>query len=477
MVKGCKHISCLSITKLARRIEDDGITKSTTESDNLWICAICLQAFPTNTVALPHGRKHNHQIFFSTESNGFYCAICSKDVDETTLSGKMKAVLQDASVLIVEGLKRESKRTISKNDEEITSDDEVEELRRPSGLVNLGNTCFFNSALQAICAVLLEHSVDSMPDLGPIGTSLWATLQSIPITMNRTNLFKNSGKAGRHGTIVDPSPLLGAIGKRYKEFKRLRQQDSHDFIRLLFNALEDEHKPERPKRALHQELFEGVLVSRVKCKACKNVTEVEEAFLDLSLPISIEQDEVEDLSKMMQSLSTIDIRSEEEDQRDGPSIKNLLLVWGKPVLLEDENAFACENCPKLSSSEPIDAKFIYQPATQQFLLKSLPPCLIFHIQRFHVSSVGKRGIKLSKDHTHINIPLNISLSEMKDGHHMINYRLSALVIHEGSSVDSGHYVAVVRYGNDWWYASDASVRKISSPQGYNPYLVIYSRQP
>lgn len=509
MAKGCKHISCLSITKLADRLSKDGITGDLPSSSpsedasvqqDIWVCAVCLTVLPAAGPALAHSRKHNHQIFYrhltsgdeTTVSNGFYCSVCARDVEPATLTTKYRGVAEDAAKMIVEALKtapnREPVILISGDGSStVGASPQLNHAHglRPSGLVNLGNTCFLNSALQALAAVLLTQEKrfpdDEIPSTGPIGTALLGTLKAIPITETATpSLVKK--KSSRHGNIVEPSVFLGAISKRYKEFRRLRQQDSHDFLRLLFNALDDEHKEasknqkqQQQIKALHQACFGGSQLSRVTCKACQTVTEVEEAFLDLSLAIP-PVGELEGLVSHMRSLSTEDAYVPPDN--DDTTLEDMLAFWARPSQLANENAFACEHCPR----EDETAKFMYRPAILQSWLKTLPPCLILHLQRFSVSGVGKRGIRLSKNHTQIAIPEMIDLAKfMPEGHRSraqagTKYRLTALVIHEGSSVDSGHYVAVMRYGDggEWWYASDTSVKRISSPVGYNPYLVFYT---
>lgn len=496
MAKGCKHISCLSITKLTEKVQNDGLTWSPTsrtpdDVEEDWVCAVCLHVFFNGTGALAHGRKHNHQIFYKStldgkEGSGFFCATCGKDVDEGSLTAKHKSVIEDAGELLKNGLKQKPKEIIKSEGEGDHARSESEVVLRPSGLVNLGNTCFLNSALQALSAVLLSlmPSTDSeadSPSLGPIGTSLLGTLRCIPSTVvpgqqsDKNSPLKKKRTSPRYGNIVDPSTFLSSISKRYKEFKRLRQQDSHDFLRLLFNALDDEHKTLHGKekvKAIHQEFFSGKQTSRVVCKACKNSTEVEEAFMDLSLAIPPLDDEVEGLIKQMRSLSTEDLA------QDDFSLLDLLHFWSRPAQLANENAFACENCAKLeaATNEEATRNYIYRPATLQFMLKEAPPCLIIHLQRFSVTGVGKRGVRLSKDHTHISIPSELDLSRFGCAESCV-YRLTAMVIHEGSSVDSGHYVAVVRYGEDgWWHASDTSVRRLQGTlANYNPYLLFYTR--
>lgn len=55
--------------------------------------------------------------------------------------------------------------------------------------------------------------------------------------------------------------------------------------------------------------------------------------------------------------------------------------------------------------------------------------------------------------------------------------LNAIVLHEGESTNSGHYIALVRYGKDWYLANDSSVTVLGalprSVKGFTPYLYFY----
>lgn len=503
-MKSCKHVASLSITKLSDRLSKNGIEKSPTETSltEEWVCSICLHHFDQVQAAMTHGRRHNHQLFFRARpQEGFHCVTCNKDIDlEQGLSEKSKSVLQDAAKMIKDALGRShvvaGKGEVSSPGQD-TCESPMEIEMKPSGLVNLGNTCFMNSALQALTACFMSRIDDyenfDLDRLGSIGIALLGTIKSIPYkgssepVPSRPKGIKK--KSSSHGNIVDPSTFLGSIGKKFREFRRLRQQDSHDFLRLLFNALDDEHAEKKKagtvakdSLAIHQELFGGKLGSKVTCKACKNVTEVEESFLDLSLAIPPADED--SLVKQFRRLRT---DGESVDEDDDLNLLDLIQFWARPAQLEAENSFACEHCPKIHPNDDDGGvgdqrKFIYRPATQQFFLKSLPRHLIIHFQRFSISSVGKRGIRLSKNHTHVNIPETLDLSQFCSHYNAdqasSSYRLTALVMHEGSSVDSGHYVSAVRYDPSrgiWWYASDTLVRQLPSISGLNPYLVFYTR--
>ncbi|KAL9232771.1 hypothetical protein vseg_007841 [Gypsophila vaccaria] len=286
--------------------------KKTSCSKATWICLQCGH-FSCGGVGLPngqqthairHARQSRHPLVLQMENNNLrWCFTCSTLIPVDTLddNGKQKDVLTD----IVKLLKNESSKTTSVDVEDIwfgsgsvISDVKSENkvLGLPNGkdviairgLVNLGNTCFFNSVMQNLLKidVLREYLLTFEGSMGPLTSAL------------KKIIIETSSDSGLRGAI-NPKALFGCICARASQFRGYQQQDSHELLRCLLDGLSTEHllawKSDNPSRENGASLpviptyvdaiFGGQTSSTVCCVVCGHSSVVQEPFLDLSLPL------------------------------------------------------------------------------------------------------------------------------------------------------------------------------------------------
>lgn len=184
------------------------------------------------------------------------------------------------------------------------------------GLRNMGNTCYFNAALQCLLAA---------PAL-----SLYFSRGLDRKELNARNPIGYGGRvAGAYGNlvrdivtgtadVVTPLQLRAEVGIAHPEFAGMRQHDSQELLSWLLDALHEDlnrviDKPavqdpddtnrERSDADLAAEfwanhvarnnsvvvdLFHGQIKSRLVCNDCKNVSRKFEAFSSLSVPLPLE---------------------------------------------------------------------------------------------------------------------------------------------------------------------------------------------
>ncbi|KAH0786417.1 Clan CA, family C19, ubiquitin hydrolase-like cysteine peptidase [Histomonas meleagridis] len=334
----------------------------------------------------------------------------------------------------------------------------VQPFPKPAGLHNLGNTCFFNAAIQCLIRIqpltafvmspTFESHINFNNPLGSHGAIALAY---------RNFLMDICG--GRNNTR-DPRLLRSAIASKYRKFANYWQQDSQELLGALLDGLhEDLNQAARPKNSTENEtvssnadswslylsknsspimdLFSGKLYSRINCNLCGYSSIVHELFMFLSLSVP---------SRAEKSIKLIDC------------IKFFL----KEEQLDESNKWKCEKCNH------------YVKATKKIEIEQCPPVLIIHLKRFE----GRLRYATKIDTT-VDYPdeLDASLFTMKKNNDV--YRLIGVVFHAGG-LNGGHYTsaALDLPSGQWYYFNDSSASKISIAAAHNSkaYILFYQRK-
>ncbi|GMY26812.1 ubiquitin carboxyl-terminal hydrolase 2 [Fagus crenata] len=155
------------------------------------------------------------------------------------------------------------------------------------GLVNLGNSCFFNSIMQNLLALgrLRDYYFNLDVSIGPLTVAL-------------KKLFIETKPEGGLKNTISPRSFFGCICSKAPQFKGYQQHDSHELLRCLLDGLSTEELGARKQNnssagdgassnpgTFVDAVFGGQISSTVCCVECGHSSTVYEPFLDLSLPV------------------------------------------------------------------------------------------------------------------------------------------------------------------------------------------------
>ena len=256
-------------------------------------------------------------------------------------------------------------------------------------------------------------------------------------------IIANASRTG----VVSPAKFLEVLRKENEMFRTSMHQDAHEFLNLLLNevvanveanskkleagkdmngfamsgglhnALTDSMRNTTGTRTpsntgwVH-ELFEGTLTSETKCLTCENVSQRDEAFLDLSVDL---------------------------DQHS--SVTSCLRKFSEEEMLCERNKFHCDKCGGL------------QEAEKRMKIKRLPKILALHLKRFKYTEDLQR---LQKLFHRVVYPYHLRLFNTTDDAEDPDrlYELYAVVVHIGGGPYHGHYVSIVKTQDRGWLLFD-----------------------
>lgn len=384
-MRPCRHLNQASESRLAQVVGIPG-SCSTCRHEATHTCLQCYGPFCIGHFKA-HGRTNNHPVFLAGDS--VECIHCNGRV---SVPKKHHAVFEN----ILAGVKAKVGQAVPVQsvDEPVHDEPVHATATHNRGLVNLGNTCFFNASLQALAS--FGSTISDIQPEGPIETCLTGILSEL-----------NPANAKDAKRPLDPTELLDLLSKTHSEYKKRRQQDAHDLMLRLLDQCPNVKK-----------LFRVVLEWRVRCMNCRTVSMQREETVDLSLSL---QQSSQDLEEKMARV-TLD---------DAVSMEKLLTWYQEPVTLNGDNQYHCDQCRGL------------QDGQQTVRIESTSECLLVHLQRYSRHDC--------KDDRPLRVQEGIFVGEMR-------YKLRGVVVHLGGSLNYGHYVAYTVNRDSVVYSSDTQVR-------------------
>jgi ubiquitin C-terminal hydrolase len=265
------------VNKLAKDTSNFTCSECHSDCNNsgLWICLTC-GVIHCGRYDRGHALKHyeefdSHSIACSVVDSLCWCYSCDDEVAQSESKVKQctSAVKKAVKWIEKKGKKSEvrnenDEEISSENNEELISDgmdlDEVNKLGGfgPKGLVNLGNTCFFNATMQCLTETvpLVEAFENLDSDMEGLLHSAMKRFVSemrkeeskeatpepqYPFTRSSKKSKKPQPKPkAKSSTSINPSYVFSVIAAGNPRFKGNRQQDCHELLRYLLDTLREE---------------------------------------------------------------------------------------------------------------------------------------------------------------------------------------------------------------------------------------------
>ncbi|XP_050770453.1 ubiquitin carboxyl-terminal hydrolase 42-like [Gymnogyps californianus] len=301
------------------------------------------------------------------------------------------------------------------------------------GLCNLGNTCFLNSVLQCLTYTpplanyLLSH--EHSRSCKEQGFCMMCTMEG-----HIEEVLSCSGSA------IEPTLVVNALPRIGEHFQLGAQEDAHEFFCYAVDAMQraclsrssDWDTSCQASTVIHQ-VFGGFLRSRVTCLSCQAVSDTYEAFLAIPLDI-----------------------------KAASSLTGALEDFVKPEQLDGENGYKCSKCEQLAA------------ASKRLTIHRSSNVLTLCLKRFDAFS-GRKINKVVRYPEYLD--LGAYMSEVAGEAPL--YSLYAVLVHEGSGCQTGHYYCFVKASDGCWYEmNDDSVVlcDIKTVLRQRAYLLFYARR-
>jgi hypothetical protein len=353
---------------------------------------------------------------------------------------------------------------------------------RPKGFLNVGNTCYANAALQCLLSTALASALldpktaavfrrySSNPNLLAMGsgsvdsedpddsaseqqrklsrrerrkkeredrrmlkTCQWLTKELKLITKDYVNHqsptpspslsnpslrvleWLGSSDSSLNRSIVNPGSITRHPDQLSKCLRPYCQEDAHEFLRALLSTLVmNGHNKQLSS------LFDGLLESAVTCQTCRRPSLTRDRYMDLSLDIYGDH------------ISTLVDALEE---------------FTKTEVLTGENKVFCQKCKSKRT------------ASKGLRLATAPSILVCHLKRFAFDDYGN----LVRLHKKVKFPLRLEIGDYMSKVNKSKpppYELVGVLVHQGRTCDSGHYLAYVKCNGEWFRCNDSEVTKV-----------------
>eukprot|EP00804_Cyclotella_cryptica_P017569 CCRYP_006736-RA/>CCRYP_006736-RA protein AED:0.04 eAED:0.04 QI:83/1/0.66/1/1/1/3/0/555 len=376
------------------------------------------------------------------------------------------------------------------------------------GLVNLGNTCFMNSAIQCIAHTpslaeyflsnrYLEHKARD--------DKLTEAFAGVVRAIYQKNEGVSVGRRGyattrsKENSSFRPHDFLDALIAVAPQFEGSRQHDCHEFIRVLIDQLSQDLCTNRKNLLNHNRTimdlddtmpfmtaakyswkqhlsknssfltneFCGQLVSTLECSVCKTKRYSFDPYYDLSIPFPepSEMPFVDDCTRVKRDISLSSRYATDDDELSRCTLEDCLRAFTKPEVLTNDNMPECSICQQK------------RECTKRLQVFRFPRVLVLHLKRFDNS---RKKIRTSVDFPVIDFDAStLAIDDVHNVQGSTVYDLFGTCDHSGR-LSYGHYTAMCidPLSGLWYRFNDGCVTRteVENIDNDRAYVLFYKQR-
>jgi ubiquitin carboxyl-terminal hydrolase 8 len=323
-----------------------------------------------------------------------------------------------------------------------------------SGLVNIGNTCYMNAAIQCLSntTMLTEYFLTK------------EYLKDIVRTKKEASMcieyYKLLNGLWEENCVIKPLSFKKVLGELELKFNNFFQHDSQEVLSLLINILhislsyevdikyEGNSKNELDNMQIKSiktwskhfkkqyskilEIFYGQFQSKLICEKCNKYSNNFDPFCLIALPINNNMNNIYQCFDEFTSIEKLD----------------------------NQNKWKCKYCKEHCN------------AIKQISIWKIPNILIIVLKRFN----HETGEKINLD---INFPIdNLNLSKYINGYDKYDAKYEAYgIINHVGNIGYGHYYAYCKnIDGEWYNYDDSHISKLKNIITENAYVLFYKKK-